>query len=122
MRQGWHGESGRHSKAAKLGWRRKLRAGGQKTRFVKHLFKRGAKKIYEPAIQAGKEVGHEWKEAAKETTPGKIAHRVHRWGSEEFEKFKAEEEGREYISPATRARMEAEEYSYTHPHRKRPIV
>ena len=76
---GWFGEPRRHSNAAKLGWKRRDRAGGRRLDYLKHLGKRGKKKVNRGAkyigsrtkkgakfvgrhaIQAGKEVGGEWK-------------------------------------------------------------
>jgi hypothetical protein len=112
MRQGWHGESRRHAKAARLGWNRRLRAGGQRLRFLGHIVKKGGKKVKRAAEEAVRETKEEWSEATVKTVPG--ARRVR----DEWRKFKSEEDE---VDDHMDRDLEDTDYTYVHGHiRKKP--
>ena len=141
-KRGWYGEKQRHSTAAKLGWNRRMRAGGVRSRFVKHLgrkagkrvkrgakfaghmTKRGAKRLGRETVKAGKEVGGEWKKTGVEVIEGdfpratKAARKVKRYIGDEYQKFVEEEE---HIDDRMDATLEGTDYTYVEGHpRKKP--
>lgn len=108
--RGWFKQSGRHAKAARLGWSRKLRAGGQRTRFLGHILKKGGRKVKRAAEEAVRETKEEWSEATVKTVPG--ARRVR----DEWRKFKDEEDA---IDDHMDRDLEGTDYTYVHGHMKK---
>jgi hypothetical protein len=108
-KRGWFGEPGRHARAARLGWNRRLRADGRRLDYIKSRTKRGAKyigsrvkkgakKVGRAAVEAAKDTGREWKDTGKEVmvktfpTTAKVASHVKKRVGADYQRF-LEEEG-----------------------------